>query len=319
MKKKTLPEPKLASLSRSELLEKINIDNVSLLKSIGAGDLYDEMARPGAFCRFLVRFICGKRDREEIRKRTVKVLSFFAPSTLLRAYYRNSGCVVIGFNHPSLGEIFRLLYRGFRAFPDRDFLFPVNIPWYETITPVIPLLKKAGITVAPIITPKTESKLVKKFEGNEEKLKDVEHFKIAFERKYMTEVKECADKKGIIVVAPSATRQADVFADDMARKGEGHIHPTMTLIAHRICRDPDADVVFLPVTIFEPLFNDRKFNLFKNYNIYPCEPFEAPEICALSSGHSRELDYRFLQRIDEIYARRGELVKVDILDEEAGS
>ena len=309
MKKKVLPEEYLAGLSRADLLEQINNENVSLLQSIGAGDLYDEMARPGAFCRFLVRYICGKREREEIRKRTVKVLSFFAPSNLLRAYYRNSGCVVIGFNHPSLGEIFRLLYRGFRAFPDRDFLFPVNIPWYETITPVIPLLRKAGITVTPIITPKTESKLVKMFEGDEAKLQNVEHFKIAFERRYMTEVKECADKKGIIVVAPSATRQADVFVDDIARRGEGHIHPTMTLIAHRICRAPDADVVFLPVTIFEPVFNDRRFNLFKNYNIYPCEPFEAAEACELSSGHSRELDYRFLKRIDEVYSRREELVK----------
>ena len=309
MKKVIIPVSELAELSRQELLEQINNGNVSLLKSIGAGELYDEMAKPGAFCRFLVKYICGNKDREEIRKRTVRILSFFAPSNLLRAYYRNSGCVVIGFNHPSLGEIFRLLYRGIRAFPDRDFLFPVNIPWYETITPVIPYLKRAGITVTPIITPKTESKLLRMFEGDEEKLRYIEHFKIAFERRYMTEVKECADKKGIIVVAPSATRQAGVFPDDMARRGEGHIHPTMTLIAHRICRTPDADVVFLPVTIFEPVLNNKKFNLFKIYNIYPCEPFEAAEVYEMSSGHSRDLDYQFLKRIDEVYSKRQELVK----------
>ena len=176
MKKRIVAEEELAAMSRAELLEQINDGNVSLLKSIGAGELYDEMARPGAFCRVLVKYICGNKEREEIRKRAVRVLSFFAPSNLLRAYYRNSGCVVIGFNHPSLGEIFRLLYRGLRAFPDREFLFPVNIPWYETITPAIPYLKKAGITVTPIITPKTESKLLKMFEGNEEKTRNVEHF-----------------------------------------------------------------------------------------------------------------------------------------------
>ncbi len=308
MKKRIRPVSELAELSRQELLEQLNNENVSLLKSMGAGVLYDEMKRPGAFCRLLVKYICRNGDREIIRKRTVRVLSFFAPSTLLRAYYRNSGCVVIGFNHPSLGEIFRLLYRGLRAFPDRDFLFPVNIPWYETITPVIPLLCKAGITVTPIITPKTESKLLKMFEGNEELLQKVNHFKIAFERRYMTDVKECADRKGIIVVAPSATRQADVFADEAARRGEGHIHPTMTLIAHRICRSPEDNIVFLPVTIFEPVFNDRKFNLFKNYYIYPCEPFEAKEAYELSSGHSRDLDYQFLKRIDEVYSRRDSLI-----------
>ena len=304
MIKKTLPEAELAGLSRSDLLEQINNGNVSLLKSIGAGELYDEMARPGVFCRFLVRIICRNKDRELIRKRTVRVLSFFAPSTLLRGYYRNGGCVVIGFNHPSLGEIFRLLYRGIRAFPDREFLFPVNIPWYETITPVIPLLKNAGITVTPMITPKTESKLIKKFEGDDVKLQNIEHFKVAFERRYMTEVKECAERKGIIVVAPSATRQADVFENEAARRGEGHIHPTMTLLAHRICGSEDSEVTFLPVTIFEPQPNDRMFNLFKDYGIYPCDPFSGKEAFELSSGHNRDLDYQFLKRIDEVYSQR---------------
>ena len=96
---------------------------------------------------------------------------------------------------------------------------------------------------------------------------------------------------------PSATRQADVFVDEIARRGEGHIHPTMTLIAHRICRDEDSDVTFLPVAIFEPENNDRKFNLFKNYGIYPCEPFSGKEAYELSKGHSRDLDYQFLKTL----------------------
>ena len=303
MIKKTIPEIELAKLSRKELLEQINYNNVSLLRSIGADSLLAEMERPGAFCRFLVRMICRKKDRETIRKRTVRVLKFFAPSTILKPYYKSEHCVVIGFNHPSLGEIFRLLYNGIETFPDRDFLFPVNIPWYETMTPVIPLLSEAGISITPIITPKTESKFLKMFEGDEEKLAHIDHFKIAFERVYMVKAKECAAANGIIVVAPSATRQAEVFADDIARRGEGHIHPVMTLLAHRICDSPDSKVSFLPVTVFEPKDNDREFNLFKNYGIYPCEPFSAKEVYELSSGHSREIDYRFLQRLDEIYSK----------------
>ncbi len=304
MFKNTIPEKELAALSRTDLLDQINCHEVSLLRSIGAGDLLKEMEPSGALCRFLVKWIYKKGDRDGTRKRAVRILCFFAPSTILKEYFQSEHCVVIGFNHPSLGEIFRLLYNGFEYYPDREFLFPVNIPWYETLTPVISILKEIGITITPIITPKTESKLQKKFEGDEEKLANIEHFKIAFERRYMTEVKECAEKNGIIVVAPSATRQADVFVDEIARRGEGHIHPTMTLIAHRICKDEDANVTFLPVTIFEPENNDRKFNLFKDYGIYPCEPFSGKEAYELSKGHSRELDYQFLKRIDEVYSLR---------------
>ena len=36
---------------------------------------------------------------------------------------------VVGFNHPSLGEIFRLISLGFEAYPDKPFYFPINIPW----------------------------------------------------------------------------------------------------------------------------------------------------------------------------------------------
>ena len=304
MHKNILPEEELAKLSRQELLEQINNHEVSLLRSIGAGELLEEMEKSGAFCRMLLKFVYKKGDKEGTRKKAIKVLKFFAPSTILKDYYQSEHCIVIGFNHPSLGEIFRLLYNGFECYPGRDFLFPVNIPWYETLTPVIPILKEVGITITPMITPKTESKLLKKFEGNEQKIANINHFKIAFERVYMNRAKECADNNGIIVVAPSATRQADVFVDDIARRGEGHIHPTMTLIAHRICNSEDSNVTFLPVTIFEPENNNRKFNVFKNYKIYPCEPFSGKEAYELSSGHSRELDYQFLKRIDDIYHNR---------------
>ena len=304
MEKKIISLEELSKLSRSELLSKINDENVSLLKTLGADALYDEMKKAGAFSRFLVRFAYKKADKEGTRKRTSRFLKFIAPSTILRPYVQSEHCIVIGFNHPSLGEILRLIYNGFDCYEGRDFLFPVNIPWYETLVPVIPILEETGIRITPIITPSTEAKLNKMFEGDAEKLARVQQCKIAFERVYMKTAKECADHNDIIVVAPSATRQADVFADEIARRGEGHIHPTMTLLAHRICSDEDSNVTFLPVTIFEPQPNDRMFNLFKNYGIYPCDPFSGKEAFELSSGHNRDLDYQFLKRIDEVYSLR---------------
>ena len=116
MRKNTVPEEELAKLSRSELLKLINEDNVSLLKSIGADELYDEMKKSGALSRFLVRIAYKKGDKEGTRRRTSRNLKFIAPSNILRPYVQSDKCIVIGFNHPSLGEILRLIYNGFDCY-----------------------------------------------------------------------------------------------------------------------------------------------------------------------------------------------------------
>ena len=150
------------------------------------------------------------------------------------------------------------------------------------------------INLIPMITPSTEAKLKKKFEGNEEKLKDVQHLKTLFERRYMRAAKSFAENRGIIVVAPSATRQAAVISD--------HIHPTMTLLAHMVYRKDETRALFVPVTIIEPKINNKKVNLFKMYGICPCESFETEEVKALTSK-GREFDLEFLKRIDAVYQK----------------
>ena len=129
----------------------------------------------------------------------------------------------------------------------------------------------------------------------------VQHFKVLLERRYMRAARESAARKEVIFLAPSATRQATVFETPEAARGEGHIHPTMTILAHMLLKDPDADVSFLPVTVFEPKRGDRKLNLFKIYKIYPCDAFSAAEARELAEGQSRSFDYLFLKRIDEQY------------------
>ncbi len=304
MQKNTVSIEELKELSGKDFLARLNEDNTSFLKSIGAGNLLDEMAATGAVCRGLIDTICLEPDNGKLRRKACELLRPTAPAKLLKDFPQRDHCIVMGFNHPSLGEIFRLIYLGFEAYPDREFLFPVNIPWYETLTPDLPKLARMKIRLVPMITPKTEAKLQDRFAEDPERLALVQKYKTVFEKNYMRVAREMAKKNAIIMVAPSATRQATVFPDEAAARGEGHIHPTMTLLAHMILREPEAQASFLPVVVFEPRLNNRRLNLFKKYRIYPCKSFETDEVRSLTDRHSRDFDYRFLKRIDKIYKRR---------------
>lgn len=304
MQKNTITADQLKEISGKDFLAQLNENNLSFLRSIGAGELLDEMDATGAVCRGLIDTICLEPDDRRLRRLACDLLKPTAPAKLLHEFPQRDHCIVMGFNHPSLGEIFRLTYLAFEAYPDREFLFPVNIPWYETLTPDIPKLARLGVSIVPMITPKTEGKLKDRFADNPEKLALVQKYKTVFEKNYMRTAQDMAKRNAIILLAPSATRQATVFPDEAAARGEGHIHPTMTLLAHRVLKDPEAKATFLPVVVFEPRFNNRKLNLFKRYRICPCESFETEEIRSLTGRHSRDFDYLFLKRLDDVYSRR---------------
>lgn len=304
MEKHSIDRAALRELSAAELLEQINKNELSLLMSIGADDLRREMLPTGFLCRLLVDRVClgisrGREDdiktRVKLRKRTRFHLKPLAPVILDKPLPPLEHSMVIGFNHPSLGEILRLIYVGFDAYPECDFLFPVNIPWYEALTPCIEKLNLLGVYITPMITPSTEAKLKKRFEGDEQALTDLQHYKVIFERRYMRTASAMAAKGCAVFVAPSATRQATVFSD--------HIHPTMTLLARMVLRSPEAKVSFLPITVVEPKNNDRKINLFKKYVLVPCRPFDSEEVRRLTEGKSRGFDIDFLARIEEQYEK----------------
>lgn len=276
----------------SELLEKLNNEEVSFLYEIGAGDLKEEMMPAGRLCRLLAEQICKTKDDSKLRKKAISILKTMMPASLKAPFPEVDEAVVAGFNHPSLGEIFRLLYLGFEAYPEKDFLFPVNIPWYENMIPIIPKLKRLGIYITPMITPSTENKLQKRFADDDGKLAEMQYVKLVFVRHYMTLLKNFVQSHDVIMVAPSATRQAQVLSEK--------INPTMTFIANVVCRKENAEVVFLPVTVIEPRDYNRSVNIFRTYGIHPCEPFSAAEVRELTSK-TKDFDYRFLERIEGIH------------------
>ncbi|MBQ8995933.1 MAG: hypothetical protein IJ091_08965 [Oscillospiraceae bacterium] len=288
--------------SGQELVQRLDTGKLSILNAIGAHDLKKEMVHVGKLCSFVVHLVCLGKDDTNLRKRAVSVIRFAAPAKLLGKLPTSEHTVVIGFNHPSLGEVCRLLYLGFLRYPDREFLFPVNLPWYESIVPVIPQLKRLGIHISPMITPATEAKLNKKFEGDDAKLKDVQLLKMIFDHRYIREIKAMSEKNGIIFVAPSATRQKEIIGDP--------VHPSMTALAHLVHKG-NRRSLFVPVAVFAPKHGNRELNLFRSYYIEPCRPFEAEEVQELVSGRDRAFDYAFLKRIEKVYKQRAKKLHLD--------
>lgn len=281
---------------------------MTVLETLNAYNLKKEVRITGIICRSLLNYVSRSSDDEKLRKKAIKILDFIAPVKLLADFPKTNTGIVLGFNHPSLGEIFRLISLGFKYYPERNFLFPVNLPWFEELMPVEDKLNRMGVYIRPMITPSTETKLKKMCEGDPERLKKIQNTKVMYERQYMRTAKKIASEGSLIFVAPSATRQAEVISD--------HIHPTMTILAHMIYKGSETNTIFLPVTVFEPKHNNRMLNLFKTYGIYPCEPFSAAEVKELAGNHSRDFDRAFLTRIDEIYKNRKTATNTNDFDKE---
>ena len=248
------------------------------------------MIPAGLLCKLLADFICIPKSDADIRKRAVSVLKLLTPGKLIGEFPQSDDSVVIGFNHPSLGEIFRLLAIAFDVYKDKEFLFPVNLPWYEAMTSIIPKLSRLGIHITPMITPSTEGKLKLLLKDDNEKLAQVQHIKNVFERRYMRLARNASCSGKVIFVAPTATRQLKVIGD--------HIHPTMTILAHMVYKNPDTGTIFLPVAVLQPEKSNGGINLFRQYIISSCKAFSREEAESLSNK-SRSFDMEFLLRIDK--------------------
>ena len=116
-KKKLFTKKELETLSAEEIIDKLQHENYSLLETLGAGKLRREMVPVGKACNAAINYFLGttgpKNDPEKhniaARKKLVKVLSKLTPGSYKGMPKDNKNGLVVGFNHPSLGEIARIL------------------------------------------------------------------------------------------------------------------------------------------------------------------------------------------------------------------
>ncbi len=262
-------------MSAEEVIEKIKYENYSLLTTLGAEDLRKEMVPVGKACNTAINYFFGttgpkydvEKHNQAARRKLVKVLSKITPGNYRGMPKDAPNGLVIGYNHPSLGEIARILTMKIDIMGEKPMYFPVNLPWYEALAPNFDRIKKLGIIITPTITPATWQKL--KLNEGTKKYEVANRLKREFRDIYTNLSREAMKKGGVIFVAPSATRQATVFKSEAAFKGEEEIIPTMALLAIKLLSDPGINCDFLPLAILPPENYQRGLNFRKKYRLIP--------------------------------------------------
>lgn len=307
-KKKTFTISELEELSAEEIIEKIKYEDYSLLDSLGADNLRKEMVKVGKICNVAINYFFGttgpKHDEEEhnkaARRKLVKVLSKVTPGTYKGMPRDNADGLVVGFNHPSLGEIARILMMKIDIMGDKPMYFPVNLPWYEALAPNFDRIKRLGIIITPTITPTTWEKMALR-EGSK-KYNIGMKLKHDFRDIYTKMSHDAVKNGGVIFVAPSATRQATVFKDEATYKGEEPIIPTMSMLALKLYSDAGTKCVFLPMAVLPPKNYSRGLNFRKKYRLIPGKAMTADYIRGkyFKTARPKKLegfDFDFHQRI----------------------
>jgi hypothetical protein len=229
-----------------------------------------------------------------------KVLSRTAPMSITSSFPHPSQGIVFGFNHPTLGEIFRLINICITEYPNRKYLFPVNIVWYESLAPFAHRMEMFGLYITPTISPATHEKLAQKLDALDMRLIDC--LESDFNTIYLEKCVEFLDRDDIVMVAPSATRRATLFRDEDEYRGRKRIEPqTMTVLAMKLIHKYQLRCFFIPLAIVPPADGNRGLNLNKLYKIRPCDWFSPNNVRSLckkdADTGTRRFEHVFLMRI----------------------
>ena len=283
-KKNLFTKKELQKLSAEEVIDKLQHDNYSLLATLGAEKLRKEMVPVGKACNTAINYFfrtTGPRKdqakhNQNARKKLVKTLSKLTPGDYKGMPKDNPKGLVVGFNHPSLGEIARILTMKIDIMGDKPMYFPVNLPWYESLAPNYDRIKRLGIIITPTITPSTWSKMNLK-EGSV-LYTEANRLKREFRDIYTKISHDGLKDGGVVFVAPSATRQATVFKNEAVYKKEEDVIPTMSMLAVKLYSDPEMDCDFLPMAILPPKDYKKGLNFGKKYRLIPGKRMTAKEI-----------------------------------------
>ena len=314
-KKKLFTSKQLQELSAEDIIDKLQHENYSLLETFGAGKLRREMVPVGKICNTAINYFFGttgpKKDVEKhniaARKKLVKVLSKLTPGDYSGMPKDAKNGLVIGFNHPSLGEIARILTMKIDIMGDKPMYFPVNLPWYEALASNYDRIRRLGIVITPTITPSTWKKMGLK-EGTKKYDAGI-RLKRDFRNIYTDLSHDGLANGGVVFVAPSATRQATVFKNKDVYDKKEDIIPTMSILALKLYADPKMECDFLPMAILPPKNYKRGLNFYKKYRLIPGKKMTAKEIRknyfkTKNPERLEGFDYEFHKRIADELPKR---------------
>lgn len=307
MSKKAFDLKQLETMPAEEVIDKIQHGGYSLLKTLGADGMRREMVPVGKICKLAINYVLGttrphvvsEEHTEAARAKLIKKLSSLAPGEYDGFPHDSENGLVVGFNHPSLGEIPRILMMKMDVMGDKPMLFPVNLPWYEALASDYDRILQLGIIITPTITPSTWAKMNLR-KGTPE-FEVGSRLKREFRELYTKLSHGVVKNGGVIFVAPSATRQATVFASREVYEKKEPIIPTMSVLALRLFEDPGMKCDFLPLAVLPPEGYKRGLNFRKKYRLIPGEVMKASEIrkkyYKQSADKLPDFDFEFHQRI----------------------
>ena len=316
MKKLTLDE--IRATPAKDLVDGLRNRSFSLLQSMGFHKLKAEMNFTGFVCWAIIALTGLRKEVKPQphlvnlsspgRVKVARILKKAAPCSVKGYFQPVTGGRVIGFNHPSLGEILRFIYLcvadgkdSVNAFVGKKSLFPVNLPWYEAIMPIVHELEEIGIFVMPVITPSTRRKMAKK--ANAEQMEVIDDLSKQLNTLYLQKCAEFIKANDIIWVAPTATRQRTVFKSVACYSGSEAIEPqTMTLLALALKRAKITDCSFQVVGVVPDEDFKSGLNLFKPYKLGVGDCLSMETAIEMVRGKSNEcvgskFEFTFLHRI----------------------
>ncbi len=270
----TISISELEKKSSRQITEDLRQGDYSLLKSIGCDKLRREMKKIGIACRTILRL--GEHHAKRmntsdysaaLRKAIGGILERGAPFELDSKLHWPTKGLVLAFNHPTLGEIIRLIAVCTLYYPGRRYLFPVNIAWYEQLAPVADRMEAFGLYIVPTITPATNEKIAKATNNDARILELVNRIANGFNVDYSAACSEFVENRDIVLIAPSATRQTTIYKTREEFLGDREIDPkTMTYIALGLRHHKAKNYFFVPVIVVPPYNASRRLNLGKTYH-----------------------------------------------------
>jgi len=331
----------LTQMSANELIDKMAKGEASIVGAFKRKKLLRELCLGKAGAKFIIwlsqlrtKNSDGATKRQALCETLKKVAPYEKSSNILEGL--DGFGAIFAFNHPSLGEILRLIEYCSDLFPKKQLLFPVTVAWFETLAPKFNFLKSIGITITPTITPTAFEEILN---GNDEYKDDLDRLTKKLSAYYLELVKETLEKNGIVLVAPSATRKQFLFESEAQKDGLEPIEPqTLSFIVTQLRNlSPGLDYVLYPICVIPPEFYSTGLNLFEKYTLEACSYLNSCEAESMAKTRveprppfllnddkrskrnkaPRKLEYWFLQTMAEVfdeYDRSQYIVKAYVPD-----
>ncbi len=277
----------LKSMDGDELAKALD-SGVSILSSLKCGIIRKKLFFVALFAR-LVAFLTVRRadnnSFEAQRKSLRKLLQKYTPVRFDNASekpsnYKYDGGSVLAFNHPSLGDIPRLILFSMQDTPDRRIRFAINLAWYEALNPIKGFLDNVGIDLSPIITPKLKEEIIERHPEFKDELSSIEKKLIM---NYGADVVKSLNNHEVVIVAPTATRKQKIFDNSNQCRGiEKYSIDALSFIA-KYCTNKKRisgtinDSAIIPLCVMPPIGAKPGLNLKQEYEFCSTDAFRFHE------------------------------------------